>query len=291
MHLLYQTDSSGNNYAGQMSADPRYQKLIRKLIRTWPRRRVWFLLSTMLLCQAPGYSQLGPQPPCAKEPVPFYPGLDDSAIAKSWSKSEFGRDWKPPACTGWAAVGFTTLVTTVARFRHTSEAEGLLRHTGAISELAGMSYWSTTHQHWQTLIVDAYALTGSPPSQRRQDFTPEEMKEGKVLYYVQVDNLSGKATYRMHILEASADRLVFDVENVSTMHYLFITLVHPGEMQSIYFLDRESENVWRYYSIVRTGKNANRLIGGNESSAVNRAVAFYRYLSGIPTSQEPPAAR
>ena len=62
-------------------------------------------------------------------------------------------------------------------------------------------------------------------------------------------------------------------------------------MQSIYFLDRESENVWRYYSIARTGKNANRLIAGNESSAVNRAVAFYRYLVEIPTGQEPPAAR
>jgi len=245
----------------------------------------------MLLCQAHGYAQLGPQPPCGKEPVPPYPGLDDSAIVKSWSKADFGRDWRPPACTGWTAVGFTTLVTTVARFRHTSEAAGLLRHIGAISELVGMRYWSTTHQQWQTLIVDAYAVTGSPPSQRRKDFTPEEMTEGKMLYYEQADNLSGKAIYRLHIAEVSADRLVFDVENVSTVRYLLITLFHPGEMQSTYFLDRESEAVWRYYSIVRTGKNGNRLITGNESSAVNRAVAFYRYLVGIPTGQEPPAAR
>jgi hypothetical protein len=141
------------------------------------------------------------------------------------------------------------------------------------------------------LIVDAYAVTGLQPDQRREDFTPEEMKEGKVLYYVQADNLSGKATYRMHIVEVSADRLIFEVENVSTMHDLFMTLFHPGEVQSIYFLDRESENVWRYYSIVRTGKNANRLLTENEPSAVNRAVAFYRYLVGIPTTQEPPAAR
>ena len=106
-----------------------------------------------------------------------------------------------------------------------------------------------------------------------------------MLYFEQVDNLSGKAIYRMHIAEASADRLVFDVENVSTMRYFFMTLFHPGEMQSIYFLDRESDNVWRYYSIVRTGKNANRLTTGNESSSVNRAVAFYRYLVGIPTDK------
>jgi hypothetical protein len=208
---------------------------------------------------------------------------------KSWNKSDFGRDWRPPACTGWAAVGFTTLVTTVARFRHTSEAEGFLRHIGAISELAGMRYWSTTHKQWQTLIVEAHALTGFEPGERREDFTPDEMQEGKVLYFEQVDNLSGKSNYRMHIAEASARRLVFDVENVSTMRYLFITLHHPGEMQSIYFLDCESENVWRCYSMVRTGQNANRLIAGNESSSVNQAVAFYRHLVGIPTGQEPPS--
>ncbi len=235
--------------------------------------------------------QLEPQPPCGKEPIPPYPGLDDAAIVKSWSESDFGRDWRPPGCTDWAAVGFTRLVTIVARFRPTSDAEGLLRHMGAISELAGMRYWSTTHKQWQTLIVDAYALTDLQPGQRREDFTPDEMKEGKVFYFGQADNLSGKAIYRMHIAEASADRLVFDVENVTTMRYLLIPILHPGEMQSIYFLDRESDNVWRYYSIVRIGKNANRLIAGNESSAVNRAVAFYRHLVGIPTDQEPPAAR
>ena len=236
-------------------------------------------------------SQLGPQPPCGNEPIPPYPGLDDLAIVKSWSKSDFGRDWKPPACTGWTEVGFTTLVTIAARLPHTSEAGGLLRHIGAISELAGTRYWSTTHKQWQTLIVNAYALTGSQSGQRREDFTSDEMKEGKVLYFEQVDNLSGKAIYRMHIVEASADRLVFDVENVSTMRYFFIPILHPGELQSMYFLDRESDNVWRYYSIVRTGKNANGLIAGNESSSVNRAVAFYRHLVGIPTAQEPPGAR
>jgi hypothetical protein len=245
----------------------------------------------MLLCQANGYAQSGPQPPCGKEPIPPYPGLDDSAIVKPWSEVDFGGDWRPPACTGWAAVGFTTLVTIVARFRHAPEVEGLLRHIGAISELAGMRYWSTTHKQWQTLIVDAHALTGLQPGQRREDFAPDEMQEGKVLYFEQADNLSGKAIYRMHIAEASADRLVFDVENVSTMRYLFIPILNPGEMQSVYFLDREADNVWRYYSIMRTGKNANRLITGNESSSVNRAVAFYRYLVGIPTGQEPPAAR
>ena len=202
-----------------------------------------------------------------------------------------GSDWKPPACTGWDQVGFTTLVTIVARFRDTSKDEGLLGHIGAISQLAGVRYWSTTRQRWQTLIVAAHALNGSEAGQPREDFTLAEMTQGKVLYFEQVDNLSGKGIYRMHIAEASANRLVFDVENVSTMRYLHIPLVDPGEMQSIYFLDRESDNVWRYYSVMRTARNVNRRLAGNESSSINRAVAFYRHFVGLPTDQEPPAAR
>jgi hypothetical protein len=180
--------------------------------------------------------RLGPQPPCGRQPIPPNPGLDDLAIVKSWSKSDFGRDWKPPACTGWDEVGFTTLVTIAARFPHTSEAGGLLRHIGAISELAGMRYWSTTHKQWQTLIVDAYALTDSQSGRRREDFKSDEMKEGKVLYFEQEENLSGKAIYRMHIVEASASRLVLDVENVSTMRCYFLPILHPGGLQSMYFL-------------------------------------------------------
>jgi hypothetical protein len=250
-------------------------------------------VSAMLLCQVYAFAQSGPLPPCGEEPVPFYPVLDNPPIVKSWSESDFGRDWKPPACTGWAQAGFSTLVTTAARFRYTAGAEGLLRRIGAISELAGMRYWSTTHKQWQTLIVKAHAVAASQPTQRREDFTPDEMKEGKVLYLEQADNLSGAAIYRMHMAEVSADRLVFDIENVSSMRYLFLTLFAPGEMQSIYFLDRESDDVWRYYGIARMGRNASRLATGpgHASSSINRAVAFYRSLAGIPTDQEPPAAR
>jgi len=250
-----------------------------------------FAFAVMLFCQAHAYAQSGPQPPCGTNPVPPYPGLDNPPSVKFWTESELGQDWRPPACTGWTATGFATLVTTAARFRYTSGAEGLLRHIGAISELAGMRYWSTTHKQWQTLVVDAYASTGIERSHRRQDFTPDEMRGGKVLYLERVDNLTGTAIYRMRILEASADRLVFDVENVSIMRYFLVTLFRPGEMQSVYFLDRESNSVWRYYSIARTGRNASRLATGHEASSVNRAVAFYRSLAGIPTDQEPPAAR
>jgi hypothetical protein len=117
------------------------------------------------------------------------------------------------------------------------------------------------------------------------------MTEGKVVHFLQTDNLAGKVIYRMNIVEASESRLVFGVENISTVRYSFIPVLHPSELQSLYFIDRDSDGVWRYYSIMRTGKKANGLIGGNESSAINRAVAFYRYFVGMSLTQEPPAAR
>ena len=154
-----------------------------------------------------------------------------------------------------------------------------------------MRYWSTTHKQWQTLIPTAWALTDLQSERRRADFTPDEMKGGKALYFEQADNLTGKGVFRMQVAEAYPDRIVFNIENVGTMRYLFLPVFHPGEMQSVYFLDRESDDVWRCYSLVRTGVNASSLVTANESSAINRAVAFYRWLAGIPGDREPPAAR
>ena len=157
--------------------------------------------------------------------------------------------------------------------------------------MKGLLYWSTTHQQWQSLIVNAEAATEPPSQQRRKDFSPDEFMNGKDLYYQQTDNLSGKATFRMHILSSSPDRLVFETENITTMRYLLVPLFHPGDMQSIYFIERESQNVWRYYSIARTGRNSSSLAAGHEESSINRAVAYYRYIAGIPADTEPPAAR
>ena len=249
------------------------------------------IVFTAILCgEASSRADTVPQPPCGSATFPPYPDLENPPAVRSWNRTESGRDWIPPACTGWTESGFTTLVVVAARFRHVSGAEGLLRRIGAISGHTGMRYWSTTHKRWQMLIINAHALSDATGDQRREDFSPGEMAEGKSLYFQQEDNLVGKAIYRMRIGSAYPDRLVFDTENIGTMRYLLLPMFPPGGMQSITFLDRESQDVWRYYSLTRTSRNASLLIAGYETSSINRAVAFYRYLAGIPTDKEPPAA-
>ena len=234
-----------------------------------------------------------PQPPCGGDVFPVYPEVDHAPAVEVWGREGLGAKWIPPPCTGWKDPGFATLVATAGRFRFPSGADGLLRRIGAISELRGVRYWSTTHQHWQTLIASAFALTGAAGSPHRKDFLAEELAPGRSLYFEQEDNLTGKATYQLRVLSISPERMVFDTENITTMRYLFVPIFHPGEVQTIYFLDREQGDIWRCYSMTRTGPKASSLAtgAGHEASSINRAVALYRHLAGIPTDQEPPPAR
>ena len=257
----------------------------------WLQLTSLFLLLPLLFGAVSTQQDARPQPPCGVEPLPAYAAVNDPPATKFWDRSDLGRDWLPPACTGWTTRGFSTLTVIAGRFRNSAGMDEMRRRLGAISELKGTRYWSTTHQRWQTLIDDGYATAGPPTQQRRKDFLPAEIVEGTSLYFRQTDNLSGTATYRIQVLRASADQLAFNIENLTTMRYLLIPLFHPGEMQSVYFIERESPEVWRYYSISRTGKNASSLVDGHEASSVNRAVAFFRHIAGIPTDKAPPAMR
>jgi hypothetical protein len=209
-------------------------------------------------------------------------------VVRAWEDPKLGRSWAPPACIVWAAPGFSTLVATAARFRYSGGVEGLRRRVGAISGLTGMLYWSTSKKRWQPLIVEASALRGTA-GDRRGDFSLDEVAESKNLYFEQNDSLLGSAVYRIRIRSVSPERLFFDTENTSTIRYFLLPLFGPSEVQSICSFERESPDVWRYYNLART--SASSSIRGYQASYINRAVAFYRHLAGIPTDKEPPASR
>ncbi len=257
-----------------------------------PRLAATALFTTVLWCASSIRAESSPQPPCGSEPLPPFPTLDASPTVKVWNASNLEPDWKPPACTGWGASEFPTIVVVAARFRFTRGADGLRRRIGAVSETNGILYWSVTQKRWQKLILDAYASPGPDSNQHRPDFSVDEISAGRTLFFQQEDNRFGKVTYRMRIRTASTGRLVFDIENSTTIRYLLIPLFEPGQVQSIHYLEQEAAGLWRYYGIMRTSGKAGGLIAeDHEASAINRAVAFYRHLAAIPTDQEPPASR
>ena len=241
-----------------------------------------------LLTAAFLFPALHAQPPCGAEPGFSYPAVGAPPAVRVWTLP--GSNGGAPACAGWAPAESATVVRVAARFRFEGAAEDLRRRIGALSATAGLLYWSASDRTWQPLIVKAEALTAARGA-RRADFSPAEIAAGRALFFSQEDNRFGAAVYRMRIREASESALALDMENCTPLKLFTLQIFGPGEVQSVYSLKKEVPGVWQYYAVTRTAGKAGALLAGREGSAINRAVALYRYLAGIPADLEPPAAR
>jgi uncharacterized protein DUF6675 len=232
-----------------------------------------------------------PQPPCGDQVMPPYSGPNEPPAIQVWTDGSI-KDWVAPSCTGWTDHGFRILVALAATFPFNGEAKDLLGRFGAVSSLRGIRYWSVMDQSWRVLITDASVVDGTNLDRRRSDLTADELQQRKTMYFLQQDTrFSGPVIYRLHVLESAPARLVLEVENVSPMRSFSMTLFGSGDLQFIYFLDRHSPGLWELYSLLRTKRSSSSLTSGHKASYVNRAVAYYRYLVGIPTDQNPPAVR
>jgi hypothetical protein len=249
------------------------------------------LCAVLLLAPGRSVAESAPHPPCASPPSPAYAEVGSLPAVRVWAGTDLGPDWVPAACTGWRPLAFRTLVAAAGRFRFSGLAEDLLARFAAVTALTTIRYWSVSDQRWENLVTSASALSGSDASTHRPDFRVNEMTAGAALYFVQNDNRStNDVVYRLRVQEFGPDRLMIETENVSSVRYLLLPLAGPGDLQALYFLERQTSNKWGYYSLARTSASTSLLIGGHEASYINRAVALFRYIAGLPTDQEPPAA-
>ena len=223
-----------------------------------------------------------PRPPCAGMtaiPAHTKPG---AAPSVSLLAKEEAASWTPPACLRWPTTPSKLIVAVAGSFRHDGDADALLARFGAISTLRGLPYWSVTDNTWRVLITDAAALSGPDTNRRRADFTAAELKGGSDVFFVQDDSRSsGSVVYRLRTLEASADRLVVETENVSPVQAFLLTLFPPGSLRATYFLERRPPGLWFFYGLSSTGAQASALATVSEASYVNRAAALYSHVTGV----------
>jgi len=229
----------------------------------------------------------GPLPPCGEVSHPASPDLGEPPRVQVWSSSELPTSWRPPACTGWTTRDFKMLIALTGSFRYDGDVEALLGRFGAVSALTEIRYWSISDGAWRPLVTEASALSAADSDRRRADFTAAEMAGGEDLFFAQSDNRSSKeVVYRLRVLEMRPGGLVIQTENVSAVRLLLLPLFEPGDIEVAYFLDRRSPGVWDFYSLTR----ATPRFGGHVASYINRAVAAYRHIAGIPTDRDPPLA-
>ncbi|TDH57922.1 hypothetical protein E2C06_35350 [Dankookia rubra] len=228
----------------------------------------------------------GPRPPCGTTPQPSYAPPGVAPAIEVWHAPE----WTASACTGWASPHPILLVTLAGSFRYEGGAPDLLARFGRISSLRGIRYWSVGDRGWRTLVTGAAALDGPVTRRRRTDFAVAEMARGVDLYFAQEDSRSSsEVIYRMRVLESEPDRVAIAVENTTSVRFLLVPLFAPGDLRCTSYLERLSPGVWGYYAL--WGIRAGAQTSGHEASSVNRALAFYRHVAGVPTDQEPPVAR
>jgi len=230
-----------------------------------------------------------PRPPCGVEPSPNYPALDAPPVIKLWTQADLAS-WSPPLCTAWAGGSATLAVGLAGRFRSASDADAMLARIGAVSSLRDVRYWSITDKQWNPMFVRATALDGPDPKKARVDFSTSEMRAGSDVYFLAADNRSrDEAVSRLHVREADSGHIIIETANVTPLRWMFLSFAAPGNIQTWYFLDREAGGSWRFYSLTRVLYGSPffvRFVSGE--SYVNRALAMYRHLAGIPTDRDPP---
>jgi hypothetical protein len=264
----------------------------RNLWPAFPLPKVLRLLLFIVMLLAPDLSDgasAALTPPCEGPPVPAYAPAGQPPATNVWSASELSRSgWQPAPCLRWGANRTKFAAALAGEFQFAGSADDLAARFAHVSALKSVRYWSVSNQSWQPLVTDAGTLDG-PEGKGRPDPAARELIPGSSFVYFEVSH--GRTVYRMTVQERTADRLVVSTENLTPIRIGILTAFDPGALQSVIFLDRRGAGAWGYYQTIRATEAASAITLGSNASYVNRLAALYRYMAGIPTDQEPPAAR
>lgn len=232
-----------------------------------------------------------PQPPClpGAAALPAYAAEGAPPAVEVWQNVTLPPDSAGgDSCFGALSGRMNTVAALAGRFRYAGTLDDLAARFGAVSETVGQLYWSTTDQSWRELVSEAFALSGNDSDLRREDFTAAEVRSGAPLYFAQNDTRStGLNVYRLKALQSRPGRLVVETVNESAIAFAFVTLFHENGLLSLHFIEHLDGDLWAYYGLAAVRQGS---VAGHTRSLVNRAVAFYRFLRGVPGDEGPPLA-
>ena len=227
-----------------------------------------------------------PSLPCATD-IDTSPPFANPPNFRIWHRGDLAN-WQPPACFGWPPGEFSILTVLSGEFAFDGTGDDLLARFGAVSSWTGIKYWSRSDERWQTFITDQAAVTDGSGKTRRPDFTLDELKAGADLFFTRSDDRSSRPViYRMHVDEATPDRLVVRIGNVSPVMSFIVTAFDAGDIRAVYILEKIAPGRWGHYAMTELLEGL-MVIGNHDEDYLVRNVSIFRHLAGIPTDQEPP---
>jgi hypothetical protein len=230
-----------------------------------------------------------PRPPCDGSPIPSYSAVGSDPSIAVWKANDL-KDWKPPSCLAWSGASFSA-VALAAEFRFAGSMDALLARFGALGSYPSIKYWSTSRKQWQPLVTSAEVVAGTSGPSIKASFDASDFVVGKDNFYSETSQHSARTVYRLRVLARTADHVAIASENVTPIRAFGLTIFEPAALQSASYFDKRGHDQWRFYSIVRNTSGTSRLASGHEASYLNRFLAMFRYMAGIPTDTEPPIAK
>lgn len=234
-----------------------------------------------------------PRPPCAgvATTLPAFPSPDAPPAVLAWSGDPATAGGGAADCTGWAQFSRSRLVVALAgTFRFDGTLDQLLERVARVGAATGVRYWSVSEKAWRPLVLDAAALASADPRDRRADFRVEELRAGGTLHYLQRDNRSGEAVYRLRA-RIDGTTAMIATENATPIRYMVMTAFPPATLQTVQWIVQRGPGVWGVYVLMRSAPDASSLADGQDAAFRNRATALFRHVAGIPTDRDPPTAR
>jgi hypothetical protein len=224
-----------------------------------------------------------PRPPCdGAAPYPAFPPVNAAPAPFVWSDRML-RNWPLPRCLEWSPQPAARTVALAGRFNNI-DFTSLLDRFGKVSELAKVNYWSVTDGQWEEIFPKAAPVRSVEMPIPRDDYSVDEVRNGNPLFFrVSGGVFDGTNTFQVAV--AGEHRLVARLTPARD----------PNGFQYVIFLDHQADGYWSFYSLAR-GPNPGSwdpfgFVGDSGPRYVNRSVALYRFLAGIPTTREPPLCK
>lgn len=194
----------------------------------------------------------------------------------------------PPACTSWYPREDTVLVAVAGRSAFKGSIDQIMTRLGAVSAQAAIRFWSVEDQAWKPMFEDVAALAAPDHDQRRADFTSAELVPKTPLYVLYDDTDLSAAVYELTVVERSDRSATVRLRNIEPGRSMGITIIGEGCFELTITVAAEGDGVWTYYALNRSGPLLMQSLMPAEGTLINRAVALYRFLLGVPTDRDPP---
>jgi len=152
----------------------------------------------------------------------------------------------------------------------------------SISSLEGIQYWSASRQKMRTFYAESYRIDDPKARHRLPDLAAPAsgpLPATASCYAFQRDLTFGANVYR-YDYATSADGILLETTNMTSMTYLAVPLMAPGGLKARLLVIQTDEALLFYVASCANAPSLGIIRDKVEESITNRAIALYKWFEG-----------